>query len=262
MAESGKRQRRLSDGYSFAGFRAKEPLRGVFGDPDVRILRLNRRSKKRFAAVAGGSGTAGTTGGQGSTLHQGPEVQSAIAPRKPHPGGQALAQDSAGRQQAPQHCLRPQGGLRPTLGLRARGLGAALLRQLESQPQMAAPRTLRALCRYDRSPLGRHRRLLQTGKQGLARLRRRPQQQNPRLPETSLRTARRRISPPQGSHLHAAAAMIPQNRPLDSLKTQTKRQATTKLNTFACAAAAGRKKRSVPLPPPFSPPSTTCSKTE
>src|SRR5260370_31166130 len=44
-------------------------------------------------------------------LHQGPEIQSAIAPRKPHPGGQALAQDSAGRQQAPQHGLRPQGGL-------------------------------------------------------------------------------------------------------------------------------------------------------
>src|SRR6202521_1049820 len=65
MAESGKRQRRLSDGYSFAGFGAKETLRGVFGDPDLRILRLDRRSKKRFAAVAGGSGTAGTTGGCG-----------------------------------------------------------------------------------------------------------------------------------------------------------------------------------------------------
>jgi len=63
MIESGKRQRRLSDGYSFAGFRANETLRGVFGDPDVRILRLDRRSKKRFAAVAGRSGTAGTTGG-------------------------------------------------------------------------------------------------------------------------------------------------------------------------------------------------------
>jgi hypothetical protein len=63
MTKSGKRQRRLSDGYSFAGFRAKTTVRGVFGDPDVRIVRLDRRSKKRFAAVAGGSGTAGTTGG-------------------------------------------------------------------------------------------------------------------------------------------------------------------------------------------------------
>ena len=63
MAKSGKRHRRLSDGYSFAGFRAKATVRGVFGDPDVRIVRLDRRSKKPFAAAAGGSGTAGTTGG-------------------------------------------------------------------------------------------------------------------------------------------------------------------------------------------------------
>jgi transposase len=123
------------------------------------------------------------------------------------PGGQTLAQDFARRQQAPQHCLRPQGGIRPALGLRARGLGAAFLRQLESEPQMAASRTLRALRRDDRSPLGRHRRLLQTGKQGLARLCRRPQQQNSRLPATSLWVARRRISKPQGSHLHAASSV-------------------------------------------------------
>jgi len=31
-----------------------------------------------------------------------------------------------------------------------------------------------------------------------------------------------RGSPPQGAHLHAAAAMTPQNHPLDSLKTQKK----------------------------------------
>jgi transposase len=53
MAKSGKRRRRLSDGYSFAGFGAKATVRGVFGDPDVRIVRLDRRSKKRFAAVVG-----------------------------------------------------------------------------------------------------------------------------------------------------------------------------------------------------------------
>jgi transposase len=52
-------------------------------------------------------------------------------------------------------------------------------------------------------------------------IRRRPQQQNPRLPATHLRIARRRISAHQGSHMHASAAMIPQNHPLDSLKTQT-----------------------------------------
>jgi transposase len=90
--------------------------------------------------------------------------------------GQALSQASARRQSAPQHGLYPQRGLRPAVGLRARGLGAALLRQLASQPQMAAPRTLRAFRRPDRSPLGWHRRLLQTREQGLARIRRGPQQ--------------------------------------------------------------------------------------
>jgi len=65
MAKSGKRLRRLSDGYSFAGFRARATVRGVFGDRDVRIVGLERRSKKRFAAVAGGSGMAGTIGGCG-----------------------------------------------------------------------------------------------------------------------------------------------------------------------------------------------------
>jgi hypothetical protein len=54
------------DGHSFAGFRARGTVRGVFGDPDVRIVRLDRRSKKRFAAVAGGSGRGGTTGGCGT----------------------------------------------------------------------------------------------------------------------------------------------------------------------------------------------------
>src|SRR5271170_1264889 len=65
MSESGKRQRRLSDGYSFAGFRACESVRGVFGDPDVRIVTLDRRSKKRFAAAAVASRWAGTIAGYG-----------------------------------------------------------------------------------------------------------------------------------------------------------------------------------------------------
>jgi transposase len=43
-------------------------LEGLLGDPDVRIVRVDRRSKKRFAAVAAGSGTAGTTGGYDSDL--------------------------------------------------------------------------------------------------------------------------------------------------------------------------------------------------
>jgi len=63
MVKSGKRLRRLPDGYSFAGFRARATVRGVFGDPDVRIVRLERRSKKQFAAVAGWSAAGGTIGG-------------------------------------------------------------------------------------------------------------------------------------------------------------------------------------------------------
>src|SRR5260221_2011028 len=63
MVKSGKRLRRLWDDYSFAGIRARATVRGVFGDPDVRIVRLVRRSKKRLAAVAGWSGAGGTIGG-------------------------------------------------------------------------------------------------------------------------------------------------------------------------------------------------------
>jgi len=64
MPKSKKRQRRLSDGYSFAGFRAAASVRGVFGDPQVRVVRLDRRSKKRFAAVAVGFRRGGMTDGR------------------------------------------------------------------------------------------------------------------------------------------------------------------------------------------------------
>ncbi len=61
--------------------------------------------------------------------------------------------------------------LRTVVGLPTRGLRAALLRGRGAQ--MAALAALREVRRHDRPPLGWHRRLLQTGKQGLARLRRR-----------------------------------------------------------------------------------------
>ena len=58
MAQLGNWQHRLSDGYSFAGFRAQATVRGVFGDPDVRVVKLDRRSKKpsAMAAVRGRQG--------------------------------------------------------------------------------------------------------------------------------------------------------------------------------------------------------------
>jgi transposase len=99
------------------------------------------------------------------------------------------------------------------------GLGATLLRQLACQPQMAAPQTLRDLCRDDRSALGGHSRLLPAAEQGFAGFRRGFEQQNPRVSTSRLWAERRRISPPQGSLLHASAALTPENHPLDSRKT-------------------------------------------
>jgi hypothetical protein len=43
MVKTASRLRRLSNGYSFAEFRPKKPGRGVFGDPDVRIVSFERR---------------------------------------------------------------------------------------------------------------------------------------------------------------------------------------------------------------------------
>ena len=51
----------LYDAYRFPGFTPVRELRGVFGDRFARVIRLNRRSKKRSAAPAGPSIEAGTT---------------------------------------------------------------------------------------------------------------------------------------------------------------------------------------------------------
>lgn len=55
------RKRRLQDAYAFPGFRPEGPVRGVFGDPKARIIKLNRRSKKRCVALAEPSTAVGTT---------------------------------------------------------------------------------------------------------------------------------------------------------------------------------------------------------
>jgi len=44
-----KRARTLCELYSFSGFRAAAQFRGVFGDPDLRVVQLRR--KKRLAPV-------------------------------------------------------------------------------------------------------------------------------------------------------------------------------------------------------------------
>ena len=47
-----RKRRRLQDAYRFPGFQPLATVRGVFGDPQVRIVRLLRRQKKRLAGYA------------------------------------------------------------------------------------------------------------------------------------------------------------------------------------------------------------------
>ena len=54
-------KRRLGDAYAFTGFRPEATVRGIFGDPKARIIRLRRHSKKRDAVVVDACITAGTT---------------------------------------------------------------------------------------------------------------------------------------------------------------------------------------------------------
>ena len=183
MATSKKRARRLWATYAFPGFRPHPMVRGIFGDPKARVIALERRSKKRSAAVSQRDARARAAGGdpvrqipyhaalgrgarqgaqgrvcealgQGPKLHQGPEVHAAVAPGEPHGSRSRQPQEAPGSQQAPEHGLPAQGVLRPALGLRARGLGAALLRQLVREPEVAATRALREVRQDDRASLG------------------------------------------------------------------------------------------------------------
>jgi hypothetical protein len=66
MANPSTKRRRLTDVYAFAGFRALATVRGMFGNPQIRVITLVRRSKKRSAAAAVVCTGAGTTGGYGA----------------------------------------------------------------------------------------------------------------------------------------------------------------------------------------------------
>lgn len=55
------RYRRLSDSYRFPGFRPKERVVGIFGDPGTRVVRLVRTGKKLRADIAVNSAGASTT---------------------------------------------------------------------------------------------------------------------------------------------------------------------------------------------------------
>jgi len=53
---------RLLDIYSFAGFRVQQSISGIFGDPKARVIRLNRRGKKRFVVSVAVFSEPSTTG--------------------------------------------------------------------------------------------------------------------------------------------------------------------------------------------------------
>jgi hypothetical protein len=56
-----RKLRRLSDAYRFAGFRPLATVKGIFGDPQARLVKLIRRGKKRSAVVAVQPRRGGTT---------------------------------------------------------------------------------------------------------------------------------------------------------------------------------------------------------
>jgi hypothetical protein len=56
------KSRRLLDEYRFPGYRPRAEVRGVFGDPRARVIRLERTPKKRFVAVVVRFTGATTTG--------------------------------------------------------------------------------------------------------------------------------------------------------------------------------------------------------
>ena len=62
MAQTPKKKT-LYDAYRFPGFTPVRELHGRFGDRWARVIRLNRRSKKRRAGPAAQFTEAGTTGG-------------------------------------------------------------------------------------------------------------------------------------------------------------------------------------------------------
>jgi hypothetical protein len=55
-------ERELRDAYRFPGFIPRRTIRGVFGDPQARIVSLTRRAKKQSAAPVARRITAGTIG--------------------------------------------------------------------------------------------------------------------------------------------------------------------------------------------------------
>jgi hypothetical protein len=77
-----------------------------------------------------------------STGDSAARTDAAFASREPHAERPPGARQVVDGQQALEHGV-------PALGLRARRLGQAILRQLASEPEVAAPQTLRGIRRDD-----------------------------------------------------------------------------------------------------------------
>src|SRR5882672_329471 len=120
-----------------------------FATPTRRRPRSCSISSTSFATSAKPSITCARASREGKTRHQGAEIHAAVAQGEPDAGGTAGIEDFAASQQAPQHRLSAQGVLWPALELRARGLGAALLRKLARIAQVAAIEALRKVRRHD-----------------------------------------------------------------------------------------------------------------
>jgi transcriptional regulator GlxA family with amidase domain len=67
MRMGSKPKRRLLEVYKHAGFRPRATIREAEGDAGTLIVSLERRSKKRCAAVAVRRERAGTTAGSGKS---------------------------------------------------------------------------------------------------------------------------------------------------------------------------------------------------
>jgi hypothetical protein len=68
MRKRSKPKRRLLEVYKYAGFRPRAAIREAEGDAGTLILSLQRRSKKRYAAVAVSSAGVGMTAGCGKSV--------------------------------------------------------------------------------------------------------------------------------------------------------------------------------------------------
>src|ERR1019366_3340022 len=134
--------------------REEEPWDSLGGDGHVEaVLQHDRDSRtagggplRKISNIAP-SGRCARRGAQvrvrqtqrpGSKLHQGPEVHAAFASREPHTQRPTGAQEGANGEQALEYGVPAQGVLWSALGLRKRGLGAPILRELARESEVAA----------------------------------------------------------------------------------------------------------------------------